>query len=83
VSQFGPGPWLATPESATGGAVAMTKDATGVWSVTTPPLEATIHLYTVTVDGLTMADQRRRQRWRRFRYPVPATGRRSEGRQGF
>ncbi len=34
----------------------MTKDADGVWSATVGPLEATIHLYSFTVDGVTMAD---------------------------
>ncbi len=50
------GDWLATLATSTGGAVPMTKDATGVWSVTTPPLEATVHLYFFTMDGVTMAD---------------------------
>ena len=50
------GDWLATPEAPTGGTVNMTKDATGIWSLTTSPLEATIHLYSVTVDGLNIAD---------------------------
>lgn len=34
----------------------MNKDADGVWSVTTGPIEATIHLYSFTVDGVTIAD---------------------------
>lgn len=34
----------------------MTKDSAGIWSVTTPPLEATVHLYFFTMDGVTMAD---------------------------
>jgi len=34
----------------------MTKDAEGVWSTTVGPIEATIHLYSFTVDGVTMAD---------------------------
>jgi enterochelin esterase family protein len=50
------GDWLATPETPTGGTVKMNKDATGVWSVTTAPLEATIHLYFFTIDGLNIAD---------------------------
>jgi enterochelin esterase family protein len=50
------GDWMATPEAATGGIVAMTRDATGIWSVTSPPLEASIHLYFFTVDGLPIAD---------------------------
>jgi enterochelin esterase family protein len=50
------GDWLATLSSSTGGAVPMTKDASGVWSVTTPPLEATVHLYSFTMDGVNMAD---------------------------
>src|SRR5207247_480953 len=50
------GDWLATPASPTGGPMAMTKDADGIWSVTTPPLEATVHLYFFTLDGLAIAD---------------------------
>ena len=50
------GDWMATPEASTGGTIKMIKDATGVWSVTSPPLEATIHLYSVTLDGLNIAD---------------------------
>jgi len=50
------GDWLATPAASTGGTVPMTKDATGIWSVTTPPLEATVHLYFFTMDGLAIAD---------------------------
>jgi enterochelin esterase family protein len=50
------GDWMATPEAATGGTIAMTKDAAGIWSVTSPPLEATIHLYFFTLDGLAIAD---------------------------
>ncbi|MDQ3009984.1 MAG: alpha/beta hydrolase-fold protein [Acidobacteriota bacterium] len=34
----------------------MTKDADGVWSTTVGSIEATIHLYSFTVDGVTMAD---------------------------
>lgn len=34
----------------------MTKDADGVWSATLSGIEATIHLYSFTVDGVTMAD---------------------------
>lgn len=34
----------------------MTKDSSGVWSVTVGPIEPTIHLYSYTVDGVTMAD---------------------------
>ncbi len=34
----------------------MTKDASGVWSVTSEPLEPTVHLYFFTVDGLAIAD---------------------------
>jgi enterochelin esterase-like enzyme len=34
----------------------MTKDAEGVWSATVGPIEATLHLYSFTVDGVTMAD---------------------------
>lgn len=50
------GDWLASLSASTGGTTPMTKDATGIWSVTTPPLEATIHLYFFTMDGVTMAD---------------------------
>jgi len=50
------GDWLATLSSSTGGPVPMTKDASGVWSVTTPPLEPTVHLYSFTVDGMNIAD---------------------------
>jgi len=34
----------------------MTKGADGVWTFTSPPLEATIHLYFFTLDGLNIAD---------------------------
>ncbi len=50
------GDWLATPAASTGGTIPMTKDAAGIWSVTTPQLEATVHLYFFTMDGVTMAD---------------------------
>ncbi len=50
------GDWMATLATSTGGSVPMTKDATGVWSFTSPPLEATVHLYFFTMDGVTMAD---------------------------
>jgi enterochelin esterase family protein len=50
------GDWLATPASSTGGSAPMSKDPSGVWSVTTEPLEATVHLYFFTVDGMTIAD---------------------------
>ena len=50
------GDWMATPEAATGGVIPMTKDEGGVWSVTSPPLEASLHLYFFTVDGMTIAD---------------------------
>ena len=50
------GDWLATLASSTGAPTPMTKDSTGVWSVTTAPLEATIHLYSFTIDGLNIAD---------------------------
>jgi enterochelin esterase family protein len=35
---------------------AMTKDAQGVWSLTTEPLPPSIYLYSFTVDGVTIAD---------------------------
>jgi len=50
------GDWLAAPETPTGGTMAMTKDSEGVWSVTSTPLEASMHLYFFTVDGMNMAD---------------------------
>jgi enterochelin esterase-like enzyme len=50
------GDWMATLEASTGGATKMTKDASGIWTFTSPPLEATMHLYFFTVDGMTMAD---------------------------
>lgn len=50
------GDWLATLASSTGGPTPMTKDASGVWSVTTAPLEPTVHLYFFTVDGMNIAD---------------------------
>jgi enterochelin esterase-like enzyme len=50
------GDWMATTESPTGGATKMTKDESGVWSFTSPPLEASLHLYFFTLDGLAIAD---------------------------
>lgn len=50
------GDWMATLESRTGGQAKMAKGADGVWSFTSPPLEATVHLYFFTVDGLNVAD---------------------------
>ena len=50
------GDWMATPAARTGGTVKMTKGADGIWTFTTPPLEATIHLYFFTLDGLNIAD---------------------------
>src|ERR1022692_4493168 len=34
----------------------LTKGSDGVWSVTTGPIDATGHLYTFNVDGVTMTD---------------------------
>ena len=34
----------------------MTKDAAGLWSLTTPPLPPSIYIYAFTIDGLTIAD---------------------------
>ena len=34
----------------------MTRDAEGVWALTTEPLEATVHLYWFNLDGLALAD---------------------------
>lgn len=50
------GDWMAVPETPTGGTTKMTKDEAGVWSVTSPPLEASMHLYFFTVDGVNIAD---------------------------
>lgn len=50
------GDWMATLESRTGGVAEMTKGDDGVWSFTSPPLEATAHLYFFTLDGLNIAD---------------------------
>jgi enterochelin esterase-like enzyme len=50
------GDWLATPAAPTGGTTPMTKDSAGIWSFTSAPLEATIHLYSFTIDGLNIAD---------------------------
>jgi enterochelin esterase family protein len=47
---------MATPEAATGGTINMTKDDSGVWSVTSPPLESSLHLYFFTLDGINIAD---------------------------
>ena len=50
------GDWLARPATPTGGTLPMTKDAEGIWSVTSEPLEPTVHLYFFTVDGQAIAD---------------------------
>lgn len=50
------GDWLATPQTPTGGSLPMTKGEDGVWTVTSEPLEATVHLYFFTVDGQAIAD---------------------------
>jgi enterochelin esterase-like enzyme len=50
------GDWMATPATPTGGTVPMTKGEDGVWSYTSEPLEATVHLYYFTVDGQNIAD---------------------------
>ncbi|BET68857.1 esterase family protein [Opitutales bacterium ASA1] len=34
----------------------MTKDAAGVWSVTTPPIEPGFHYYTISLDGVAVND---------------------------
>ncbi|MBP6821019.1 MAG: esterase [Acidobacteria bacterium] len=57
----------------------MTKDAEGVWSATIGPIEATIHLYSFTVDGVTMADPvnprvKLRQRTSASLVEIPAKG---------
>jgi enterochelin esterase-like enzyme len=50
------GDWMATLEARTGGTADMTKGSGGVWTFTSPPLEPTIHLYSFTLDGLSIAD---------------------------
>jgi enterochelin esterase family protein len=50
------GDWMATLAASTGAPVPLTKDASGIWSITTPPLEPTVHLYYFTVDGMNIAD---------------------------
>ncbi len=45
------GDWLPV-----GSKLPMTKDSEGIWSITIDPIEATLHLYSFTVDGVTMAD---------------------------
>jgi enterochelin esterase-like enzyme len=57
----------------------MTKDAEGVWSTTVGPIEATIHLYSFTVDGVMLADPvnpriKLRQRTSASLVEVPAKG---------
>ncbi len=39
-----------------GRGIAMSKDAAGVWSVTTPPLAPEVWMYTFAVDGVSMLD---------------------------
>jgi enterochelin esterase family protein len=50
------GDWLATLAASTGGVLPMTKGADGIWTVTSEPLEPTVHLYFFNVDGMTIAD---------------------------
>ncbi len=50
------GDWMATLDASTGGTARMTKDASGIWTFTSPPLEPTVHLYFFTVDGMNIAD---------------------------
>ncbi len=57
----------------------MTKDAEGVWSATVSGIEPTIHLYSFTVDGVTMADPvnpriKLRQRTSASLVEIPAKG---------
>lgn len=57
----------------------MTKDTEGIWSTTVGPIEATIHLYSFTVDGVTLADPvnpriKLRQRTSASLVEVPAKG---------
>jgi len=47
-----------TPDSGPGGApVAMTKDAGGVWSLTTEPLPPDIYTYSFNIDGVSVPDR--------------------------
>lgn len=50
------GDWLATTATPTGGSMPMAKGVDGVWTVTSEPLEPTVHLYFFTVDGQNIAD---------------------------
>jgi enterochelin esterase family protein len=50
------GDWMATLQAATGGTTPMTKGDDGVWTFTSPPLEASMHLYFFNVDGMLIAD---------------------------
>ncbi|MBI1763914.1 MAG: esterase [Acidobacteria bacterium] len=57
----------------------MTKDAEGVWSTTIGGIEPTIHLYSFTVDGVTLADPvnprvKLRQRTSASLVEIPAKG---------
>ncbi len=57
----------------------MTKDAEGVWSASVGGIEPTIHLYSFTVDGVTMADPvnpriKLRQRTSASLVEIPAKG---------
>jgi enterochelin esterase-like enzyme len=57
----------------------LTKDTEGIWSTTVGPIEATIHLYSFTVDGVTLADPvnpriKLRQRTSASLVEVPAKG---------
>ncbi|MEO6727214.1 MAG: esterase, partial [Blastocatellia bacterium] len=57
----------------------MTKDADGIWSATVSSIEPTIHLYSFTVDGVTMADPvnpriKLRQRTSASLVEIPAKG---------
>ncbi len=57
----------------------MKKDTEGIWSATIGPIESTIHLYSFTVDGVTMADPvnpriKLRQRTSASLVEVPAKG---------
>ena len=48
--------WLAMDYMPAGTHEKMTKDASGVWSVTVGPLDPTVYIYSFNVDGVTMAD---------------------------
>ena len=52
------GNWASAPDAAGAGqgGAAMTKDESGVWSVTVGPLEPEVYAYSFSVDGLSVLD---------------------------